>query len=865
MRLALQRLLLHPSPVSLLRNAVQLDGASFCKHYPPSSPTQGQWRRYATKEKGGKQLSASEPNAPQVGQLSVTTENDGEADGAIEGSRPEIPKARKHLPRAQRNKGVEGADSSRLTVPPDLQMVPMTGPDFHSGNLSSRGQMRLPIEAIRNNKSWENRLATFEQCQYESDLEAPAFQGPRLVDDPKYTQDPELWLELVTFRNRHHGAKGAMGMCREILRRGLLLPTRGTVANRLWDLLIRAGSCDPRLLEEMVAYAIRIKRSTNTSWSGMYGVVISVALKEDPESAYSWHLKLKNGFPPSLRDYRKIFILSLDWGSSGHFRALYKDVPLIGMYRTCISHLCNLQMYDEALKWHDTLYNAGDFPARLIEIKPLLDHLAYIGDGPRLLNIVRALTEAGLEVSNAAESFVRDDPAISRELINRQLGEIYGIHPKNLSDNFCARLFATRFFSVDTIISGLRMMAAEVIGPLSLREIAVRESCDPGAICRHINGLRSAGISLDSSVYCALVRSLAEENKREILKSIVDCDLHPDTFADSNLQERMLAQYYKENDLMKMERTFAVFTTFCSVNDSQMVRMNLILRCQVTLGRREEVLATLGELERMDIQVSARSSRHLRVFWLSRRQVGRGAGRTDELALLIRASQMTLQSGRFVPIVAWREILRRLGMAGRLVELETLALWLADWYSSPAAKAAFSNWILYSGQGRQALIEGRALPERSFLSALFTNSARHAIVAWGFQHFVKSHRKIRRFKGVSMVEDTLQFQWTWGLDLLYKLRERGVPIPPRQVARICRLRLNILFGTGVSKRKINRRARSELGALDSHAESVYIRKMEAIWGKDLFRVRRHGWKKSADGKRMGLKYSKVRYRKRYRA
>ena len=863
MRLALQRLLGDPSAISILRSAVHSDGAGFCQHYSHSTPTPGR-SRYTAKEKGKEQLLEPETRPLWIRKLPSATKNYGRAKGRIERKLPDIREAHVRLPNAQNVEDVDGARLSQSTVRPDLQIVSVNRDDLHSSNLSLSPRLRPPTKAEGNNESWRDRLATFEQYEYESSLEEPAFRGPRLVDYPVHAQNWDLWLELITFRKRHHGSEGTMAIYKEVFRRGLRLPTLGNAANQLWDLLIRAGFYDSGFLEEIVTYAIRLKRSTRRSWPGTYYGVVSVTLKKNADSAYSWHLKLRNDFPPSIGDYKRMFKLSLDWGSSAHFRNMYGDTPLIGMYRTVIWHLCKLQMYDEALEWHDLLCDAGDFPARPTDTKPLLDHLAYIGDGRRLEKVVRMLTEAKVGVSNAVENFVRKDAAISREIMNRQLGKVHGFGPRHFSDSFCARLFATRLFSVDTIISGLQMMAVEEIGPLSLREIAVRDNYDPGAICHHTDSLKNAGISLDTSLFCTIVRSLAVENKRVLLKSIVNCDLHPDAFADFDLQERLLAQYYQENDLMKIERTFAVLTTGCSVKDLQMVRMNLILRCQVTLGKAEKVLATLGEMKYMGIPVSIRSSRHLRVRWLSRRQVGRGADETQELGIIIQASRMTMQSGRFVPAIAWREILRRLGMAGRLTEFENLALWLVDWYSSPAAKAALPKRILLPGHGDQALIEGHASPEEPvlkrnphrFLSTIFTTSAQHAIVAWGFQHLVASRSGIRRFKRASMVMDRPRFQWTWGLYLLYKLRKRGVPIQRSEVARICRHRLNTLFGTGLSKRNINRRARSEQNSLESYTESVYIRKMEAIWGEGLFRV----WRPAGNNleKRIGRKPQKVR-------
>ena len=842
MRLALQRLLASPSALSILRNAVQSGSTSFFQHHSPSTPT-GQTREYAAKEQGREQRSESDTRTLRLRELPAVTRDDQNPEGAIERNWHDTPQALSRLPNAQILHSIEGAGISPSTVKSDPQKAPVKRHDTQSDGFGSRTRQSLVTTAQRNNGSWRDRLVTFEQHGYESDLGAPAFQGQRLVDDPSHTQDWDLWLELIIFRRRHHGAEGTMAMYKEIFRRDLRLPTLGVVADQLWGLLIRAGYYEPGFLEEIVTYAIQLKRSTGRSWPGMYHGIVSIAFKKDPGSAYRWHMKLREDFRPSLGDYKKIFTLSLDRGSSAHFRDLYKDMPLVGMYRTVIWQFCKLQMYDEALKWHDLLYDAQDYPAKLTDIKPLLDHLAYIADGPRLERIVTALAKVKVGFSEASENRIPRDAVISPEIMNRQLGEVHGIGPKHLSDSFCARLFATRFFSVDTIISGLHIMAVEVIGPLSFREIALRDNCDPGAICDHISALKTAGISLDNSLFCTLVRSLAVENKRQLLQSVVTCDLHPDTFTDFDLQERLLAQYYDEKDLRQMDRTLSILTTGCSVKDLQMVRMNLILRCQITLRKRDKVLATLGQLKHMDIPLTARSSRHLRVCWLSRRQVGRGANETRELAILIKASQMTMESGSFVPIISWREILRRLGMAGLLIEFENLALWLVDWYSSPAAKAALPNRVLLSRHSGQALIGGHTSPKRSskrdpqrLLSALFTTSAQHAIVAWGFQHIVKSQRNSRRVQRSSPVEDAPPFHWTWGLQLLYKLRERGVRIEKRQVARICRHRLNTLFGPGLSKRNINRRARLEQRNHQSYTENVYIRKMEAIWGKNLFRI-----------------------------
>ena len=852
MHLALQRLLVRFSATFVRRGAVHSIGPGVYQHYFFSTTARGQSRRYTAGENKVDQSQGSEARAFRIRKIPAKNKDDGNGKGGIERNRPDTAKVHAHLPHAQKCEAVEGPKLSGPAAGPDEHVASVTQDNVRSSNLGFRTQLGLPGKAEGNLRGWRRRLVTLEQYQYQSSLWTTALQGPRLVDNPSYTQDWELWLELIAFRRRHFGTNGTILLYKEIFRQDLQLPTDGTVANQLWDLLVRAGFHDSGLLDEMLIYATRLKWSTRRFWSGLYYGIVSIALKKDPDSAYSWHVKLRDDFPPSLTDYQKLFKLSLEWGRSAHFRDLYRDVPLKGMYKTVISHLCEVQMYEEALKWHDLLCRAGDFPAGFPEIKPLLDHLVYIGDKPRFETIVRqlAVPKAKIEILNVAEDSVEKDTGISREIVNRLLGEVHGVAPKHLSDSFCARLFATRLFSVDTIINGLHMMAAEAIGPLSLREIAVRDDCDPAAICHHIDRLGDAGITIENSVFCTLLRSSALENKRGILKSIVDCDLHPDAFADRDLQERLLAQYYHENDLMKIERTFAILTVGLLKEKLQMRQMNLYLRCQITLGQREKVLAKLEEMKHLGVPVSARSSRHLRVRWISRRQVGRGAATTQELAILIQASQMTMQSGRFVPMKAWKEILRRLGMAGRLREFENLALWLVDWYLSPTATAVLTKGMSLTTRKGRTLVKGQVSSgeswkqkRRKLSETLFTISARHAIVAWGFQHTTRS-REIRRFKMFPTIEDpmrlqgTTRYQWTWGLHLLHKLKERGLYIQPTEVARICRHRLQTLFGAGVSKRKINRVARSDNDALESYTKDVYIQKMKEIWGENLFRVGR---------------------------
>ena len=435
--------------------------------------------------------------------------------------------------------------------------------------------------------------------------------------------------------------------------------------------------------------------------------------------------------------------------------------------------------------------------------------------------------------------------------MSRQLGEVHGVAPKQLSDSFCARLFATRLFVVKTVINGLQMMGVDSIGPLSLREIALRDECFPPAILRHLDDLKNAGILLDGSLFAYMLQKLAWEDNTVLLKSLVESDLHPDALDDTNLQEKLLAQYYVAEDQLQVERTLAVLTARGS-SQQERAKMwwNAVLRSHVTLRKLDAVKSILNTMQQAGIYVTSRSSRHLRVQWLTRRRKGQRAERTQELSIIIRATKTSLESGGFVPIFAWKDIMRRLGMAGRLVEFENLALWLADYYASPTGQQSLPPDAPLQSARYQEWINTKALFKNKnpskYLNVLFTTHAQQAIVAWGFQQEVKirpaPHRVNKSFRRLVLghsVPYSRLTSWTWGLILLKKLQERGVPIQQATVSRICRHRLTALFGPGTSSRPINRRTKwindMRARAIGLYRPISYVRKMEDIWGRDLFR------------------------------
>ena len=677
---------------------------------------------------------------------------------------------------------------------------------------------------------WRNRLVTFEQHQYESDLGNSIPQGlkPRLVDTPGCATDFGLWLELARFRQRQYGLEGLKVIWKEISRRGLQLPCHGSIAYELWSSLLKLGFEFPRILKEIEIYAKKLQESIGASWPELYSTILKHHLKMKPQHAYQWHAHLYQHFSPSLEQLKEVFQdAAANDITLGFFRPIYIELGIRGMYDTIVPKLCELENYAAALKWHKLLLRKHDLPSSASVSGPLLRYIAVYGRKEHLVEITKGMVHAGVPFPENNRSTYKSSPFMSRELMNIQLGETHGVAPKVFSDEFCARLFATRIFTVDTVINGLRVLGIEAIGSLSLREIGSRENFEPAAICSKFDLLNSAGISIGSSTFSILIRRLALEGKKDLLNDVLTCDLHPDTFEDRNLQESLLRSYHQTRDKRQMERTLAILTVNSPYENLAAEHWNLLLRIYLTQRDLNGIQQTLEAMREMHLKISSRSSSYVRVCMLSKRQVGKRPFRTNDLPLLVNIWREVLLLGGIVPPVAWREVLKRLGMSGRLKDFEALSLWLANWYLGTASIA--SRITLLSPTLRHKGISTALVPvslsSRHHLHPLrimFSDVMQQAIVSWGFQH--GSHGRTTR--NVTANGPPGRPSWTWGLQLLQKLRQRDVMIEGPIVAKICRQRLISLFGPGLSNCTRNRRMRQ----LNTGHISQYLEQIHGIWG-----------------------------------
>lgn len=652
----------------------------------------------------------------------------------------------------------------------------------------------------------------------------------RLLDAERNWETIDIWLELAQNRRHAHGVEGIRLIWRTLLEMEPDLPTSGQLVDELWKHFLDLGFEDPEVLKEILAYAQRQKNLYDRTWPKLYATVLKYYLRVQPNKVESWHRRLYKQFPPTNKQFRQLVLLALhDEKLRQTCLNMHASFPQIHIYDFAISLFCREGLYATAVKWHEKLIRRGDCPSDATKAEPVLHYLWVHQERARLTENTRLMVEAGVSFAAYREKGVKIPSFISRDVLMPPLEAVDEVPEKKLSDQFCARLFATKVFSTDTVIASLVFLGAEEIGPQALREMAVREldhrPCHR-AIQARLNQLKANGIAIRNSVFSTVVRRFAAQGEDDLLLSVISCDLHSDTFEDDELQESLLPRYKGQGDTIAYSRTITILLAKVPEQLVETYRWNYILRSCCSLGDLPGVIKSLEKMQELEILVESKSIMHIRHNLLSFRRKGHRPLSTTDLDLIVRVWQCSLRSGVFIAPIAWSEILRRLGMSGRLQAFEELALWLAKWYSSQDFR---ESQLSMSGRRHQSekefhhplmSVDLKPSDPHHPLQTLFPRSLQQGIVAWGFQPTDPS---------LSMEQG--ERDWTWGLSFLRTLRStHNVHIPTPVVKKAFKMRLLTLFGPeGRSRRKIH-----HVNIRFSEADVIpFLEKAREIWGKDL--------------------------------
>jgi hypothetical protein len=849
MRPALQKLLLRPSSLELLRCLVDTPGVILLTHAPAARNRQAQGsgtsraRGYADVRPG--------PRHQEVYDSAIS--HDGRKMGTPESVLLRSPstKIRQCLCRGTRrtrdyastaeaalNEAVYGSRSShgdrdsRTQEPPkDIDTYnPCQTPD------------PAPSETILGNTAladgyygqWKKRsIWTVDEIDFESNLAAPENpQRQRLIDRREHKMDLQLFARLLDHRERRYGMEGVRMFWEAVKKRRIRLPTRdyresknkGLPAEKFWTSFLRLGFYDNKILEELCTYADELLETEQRRWPRLYSMVVQhFLLRGQGIEAVAWHNRLLERHPPSATSFAELCRQTVHHkGDLNALKEIYDKNEHRNAYGRIVPTLCRQEDFKSAMEWHFRLIANRDVPLKAQHAQALTRFLA-IYDPPNAVRVTKSLVAAGapFQVSSA----LNDNVKISREIMNLVHGATFKIPVKAYNDELGARWFATTWVPLDLTMHSVHALGIQEIGPLSLQALCLRSEPDGSepriyTITRRIEQLQSIGISIGNSVFSRAVKHFAQNRMFSHLMGLLKSDQHPDALEDWKTLEELLAFFAQTKDWDQYRRILAIRTLGSKSPATE--AQNVWLRAHIT---NRDLPAALETLEKM--QVNGTIVKMTTISYILRAVlIPRGRGRktlpgSRDLYMATTILKGIMDAGNLVPAVYWREIVRRFGMMRPNSDLRNLCIFLATRYG-PTDK----TYLAHIGTRRANIhrVPSQVDPSHPLhpLKILFPVSLQRTIVEWGFIHAFKhaERKKPAAIQGKSFKrlgpEININCQVTAGISLLKELGQLGVHIDERAIRKAIFHRLIIYYGPGRSNKLYNRVARPyvpEFGAM----------------------------------------------------
>lgn len=669
---------------------------------------------------------------------------------------------------------------------------------------------------------------------------------PGNSDDSVYSSIRSLddWAALLTKRRRSHGRLGVEQIWRAMQTRTVNLPVGGPAFDNFWSTFLKAFLDDPTLLKELIAHASQLKQNSGRTFHFLYKQIMDYYMIKHPATARELFEFLcdRDLVPPSRAQPFIRHVLASK--GNRHAVRLFEQIYLSGQERNLYDHFISamkeMQVSTSTMrKWHGFLILQGDFPSPEVRSTPEVEHLftyEYIANKGDV-RALRAQEDRWLEQkTNVGDPFDPEAP-FTRERLSSVIGEIHGIKQKSVTDAFCARLFATGGISTGFMIGALAMFGLDTVGPLALRELAARGET-VGKFREALRELRERKIAITDCAFSRALRKFANDGREDLFESIVISDRHPDTYEQRDILERLV-----EDDLMQDRTTDAhalLAILVMSDRDEHNAQWNSLLKAEARNRRRDKVRAIVQEMLLQGQKIRSEVIYSLMEHLLPARSAGSNPQtETDQLPQEMEATRYVaelflaiLNTGRMLPIWAWRELMKRYGMVGRIDELSYLSYKLAEHHlrritQLSASPRLFTRSARLSFRFKQDQLQNR-------LKDIFDFRMQRAIVAWGFQGSHNYQWLPRRSRDLSLSqEEQRDSRWLEGIKLLAQLLKMGVHINSDVVRRETVSRLGMTYTPGVSAANPNRALKDQ----NQQALQTKVDLIQEAWGNNgLFKM-----------------------------
>lgn len=700
----------------------------------------------------------------------------------------------------------------------------------------------------------------YQELEFEADIHntkrrPQAFRKRlRLVNQLQHRQDWALWAELLQFRRRIDGDEGVAQLWRRLVTKRM--PTEGPTADIIWKQILQTANRGKAIsLSEVLEKAVELRAEDGRQSNVLYPTIMSYVFRHRPEDATIVFRDFRKslGLPADaitslVEDVQSSSSGSAAWQSFKQIYSLHKD--------------SNKKIYDHVAttlfrigtdlagfyRWHTFLIRNNDLPSTSMRTETIVqaclarDHeeATFFAQNPKSESGVERLTDAGLAL-------------LTRRGMSRHVGEAHGVKETSLSDNFCARLFATTSFSLDFVFGSIYMFGADTLGPLAVREMALRSE-NTVEYLETLHKARIKGLRIAKNTFSEVLRISANEGQSALFNFIVNGDFHPEALGSSPLQVEIVKRFITQGALAEAHSFLKVVSP--TLAESHTWSWNELARAYCLAKDHSNLSRVMVEMRRIGVKFDFTIVRLMKQVFLSRRAASKRpepSGKDETLdydVFVSKHMQLILEGGQGdLDAGVWREMLKRFGMTGRISELQDLTLYLAQFYGPRReGKLVESSWLEYedrdeisqdipnkdppSSRSGQALFDLRTPLkhlERDLLGTtdhteLFGVQMQRAIVSWAFWHeSYNNNTKISSFRSRRRHLQTSSF--ARGLQLLRRLEEAGIRLYVHHIREEVRKCLFKLYGPGFSMRPRIRR----LQAINRFSLDARFALIEKAW------------------------------------
>ena len=684
-----------------------------------------------------------------------------------------------------------------------------------------------------------------------------------LIDQPTNHANLEAWCKILQYRERTDGFAGVLEVWAGMRNRSIDLPVDGPHAEALWNTFLRAAIIrehdEPhrQLLQEVFAHAKYLKatgagyyRSFHKVLLGRFLRIVSGGAKERsrnkfPAPEFGWHrIACELGFcEAGSLPFLVLDVLKSDhpriafarWQKLYHHDKVYFKSDKRDMYDLCMPLVLLHAIRNPALviAWHNFLVENDELPSPELATNQSVKYL--LGTSVKYME---ASAPSRLQLKELTAILIEDrgemrpptSPLLSRASMSGLVGDVHGIKPKVISDKFCARMFATQAFSLETSIRGLALLGTEVLGPIALRELAVR-SGTPEVLKERLADVEEAGIAISPSKYAHILATIVANSQTDLFHTLLASDQHPESYDDQHTQETLLANFLQGEDLLLAHITL-ISLSGRGIRESSRA-WNRLLQHYTKSQNHKEAVRIFDHICSEQLFITSRSLNFMMKYLLPTRAPSKSpmisqAPRVAEFDadnLVTNAHMYAALHGQVLTPDRWVELLKRYGMTGKIVGVERLIHWLVRRYPSAEEETEYVR-----SEGKLHRLHN----DISRQAKIFRPAMLRAIIIWEFRYAGK--RDGLRPPGEepleSMPEVVLDDSWTRGITLLLQLKQKGLDVPTEDVRRAVIGILWTLFGPGVSKRRIN------MSLIQSNQLTImdYVKDANDAWDEPLFKL-----------------------------